>query len=67
MAVSPTIMRVKKIPIDRTWAEFWKVVFIPDPAPRSAAGSEFMMPARLGEPKPPIDSPMAKSSSPKAQ
>ncbi len=29
-------MRVKKIPIDSTWAEFWKVEFIPPPTPRSA-------------------------------
>ena len=26
-------MRVKKIPMDRTWAEFWKVVFMPEPGP----------------------------------
>ena len=36
---SPTIMSVKKIPIENTWAEFWKVVVIPEPAPRcSGAG-----------------------------
>ncbi len=27
---------MKKIPIESTWAEFWKVWFIPPPAPRSA-------------------------------
>ena len=32
---NPRMMRVKKIPMESTWAEFWKVVFIPDPAPRS--------------------------------
>ena len=47
---SPTIIRVKKIPIDSTWAEFWKVVFMPEPAPRCCGGRLFMTPARLGEP-----------------
>ena len=32
---SPMIISVKKIPIDSTWAEFWKVWFIAPPAPRS--------------------------------
>ena len=49
-AVSPTIMSVKKMPMDRTWAEFWNVVFMPEPAPRCSAGRLFMTPARLGEP-----------------
>ena len=26
-------MRVKKIPMESTWAEFWNVVFIPEPGP----------------------------------
>ena len=48
---SPTIIRVKKIPMESTWAEFWNVVFMPDPAPRCSGGRLFMTPARLGEPK----------------
>ena len=51
-------MSVKKIPIDRTCAEFWKVEFIPPPAPRSRAGRLFMMAARLGAAKAPIESPL---------
>ena len=36
--ISPTIIRVKKIPMESTWAEFWKVVFMPEPAPRCCGG-----------------------------
>ena len=43
-------MSVKKIPIEKTWAEFWKVVFMPDPAPRCSAGRLFITPVRLGDP-----------------
>ena len=32
---------MKKIPIDSTVAEFWKVAVIPDPAPRLSAGRLF--------------------------
>ena len=42
-------MSEKKIPIESTWAEFWKVVSIPEPAPRCSAGRLFMTPARLGD------------------
>jgi hypothetical protein len=56
------IIRLKKIPIDRTWAEFWKVVFIPDPAPRCSAGRLFMTAARLGEPNEAMASPVKKST-----
>ena len=38
------------MPMESTWAEFWKVVFMPDPAPRSAAGRLFMTPVRFDEP-----------------
>jgi hypothetical protein len=44
------MIRVKKIPMESTWAEFWKVVFIPDPAPRCSGGRLFMTPARFGDP-----------------
>jgi len=37
-------MSVKKMPIDRTWAEALKVPDIPPPAPRWLAGRLFMTP-----------------------
>ena len=39
---------MKKIPIDSTVAEFWKVAVIPDPAPRLSGGRLFMIAARFG-------------------
>ena len=44
------MIRVKKMPMESTWAEFWKVVFMPDPAPRSEAGRLFITPVRLEAP-----------------
>ena len=64
---SPTIIRLKKIPIETTWAEFWNVVFIPDPAPRCAGGRLFITPVRLGDPKAAMDSPEKKSRMAKTQ
>ena len=55
MAESPTIISVKKIPIESTCAEFWNVWFIPPPAPRCCAGRLFITPARFGEAKAPIE------------
>ena len=52
------IISVKKIPIDSTWAEFWKVWFIPPPAPRSLGGRLFITPARLGEANIPMETPL---------
>ena len=52
------IISVKKIPIDSTWAEFWKVWFMPPPAPRSPAGRLFITAARLGEANMPIETPL---------
>jgi hypothetical protein len=52
-ADSPMIMRVKKMPMERTCAEFMNVVFIPEPTPRCSAGRLFITPARLGEPNTP--------------
>ncbi len=57
VADSPTIISVKKMPTDSTWAEFWNVWFIPPPAPRSPGGRLFITPARLGEANIPIDTP----------
>ena len=50
---------MKKIPIESTCAEFWKVWFMPPPAPRSAAGRLFITAARLGEAKRPIEIPFS--------
>ena len=57
-AERPTIIKVKKMPIDRTMAEFMIVAPIPEPWPRWAGGSEFMMAARLGEANRPMASPL---------
>ena len=57
VAASPTIISVKKIPIESTWAEFWKVWFMPPPAPRSPGGRLFITAARLGEANMPIEMP----------
>ena len=59
------MIRVKKMPMESTWAEFWKVVFMPDPAPRSGAGRLFITPVRLEEPKADMTRPMKKSRTPK--
>ena len=61
------MIRVKKIPMESTWAEFWKVVFMPDPAPRSPAGRLFITPVRFDEPNDDMHSPVTKSRSPKAR
>ena len=61
---SPMIMSVKKMPIEITWPEFWKVEFMPDPTPRCSAGRAFMTLTRLGAAKAPMASPFMKSSSP---
>ena len=50
---------MKKIPIEITWAEFWKVWFMPPPAPRSPAGRLFITAARLGEANIPIEMPLS--------
>ena len=57
----PMITSVKKIPMDNTWAEFWKVAFIPEPAPRSCGGRLFITPARLGLAKAPMAKPFSSS------
>ncbi len=54
---------MKKIPIESTWAEFWKVWFIPPPAPRSPGGRLFITAARLGEANIPIEMPTSASTS----
>ena len=60
------IMRVKNTPMDSTWALFWKVVFMPLPAPRCSGGRLFMTPARLGDAKVPEPSPLSRRIAAKA-
>ncbi len=52
--------------MERTWAEFWKVVFIPDPTPRYSAGRLLMTAARLGEPNDAMDNPVKNNSTAKS-
>ena len=52
------IISVKKMPTDSTCAEFWKVWFMPPPAPRSSDGRLFMTAARFGEANSPIETPV---------
>jgi hypothetical protein len=60
----PRIISEKKIPMESTRAEFWKVVAIPAPAPRRFGGRLFMIPAWLGEAKSPIPRPTRSNSNP---
>jgi len=53
------IISVKKMPIDRTWAEFWNVVFMPEPTPRCCGGREFITPARFGAANAPMARPFS--------
>ena len=59
----PAIISEKKIPTDSTCAEFWKVWFMPPPAPRSPGGRLFITAARLGEANRPIETPFMNSTS----
>ena len=54
---------MKKIPIESTCAEFWKVWFMPPPAPRCCGGRLFITAARLGEANMPIEMPISASTS----
>ena len=51
------MISVKKMPMDRTMAEFWNVALMPAPTPRRSGGRLFMMPARLGEANRPMPMP----------
>src|ERR1019366_6452627 len=66
-ADKPTIMRVKKIPIESTGALFWNVEFIPAPTPRCSGGRLFITPARLGAAKAPIASPLSSRIGPNTE
>ena len=51
------MISVKKMPMDRTMAEFWNVALMPAPTPRRSGGRLFMIPARLGEANRPMPMP----------
>ena len=55
------------MPIESTWAEFWKVEFIPGAHAPVLAGRLFMTPARLGAAKAPMASPLQRSRTAKAR
>lgn len=59
----PRVITVKKNPVERTDAEFWKVSSIAPPAPRRVAGREFMTAEEFGAANRPIDSPTSNSNS----
>ena len=52
--------------MERTWAEFWNVVFMPEPTPRYSAGTLLMTAALLGEPNAAMDKPVKNNSSAKS-
>jgi hypothetical protein len=52
------MISVKKMPIDKTMAEFWKVALMPAPTPRRSGGRLFMIPARFGEANRPMPMPL---------
>src|SRR5262249_35584791 len=59
-AARPRMMRVKKIPMDKTVPEFWKVVLMPAPAPWRCGGRLFMIAARFGEANSPMPAPLSR-------
>jgi len=56
----PATMRVKKMPIDSTNAEFWKVAIMPPAAPRLSGGTEFIISAQFGETNRPEPKPLTR-------
>ena len=66
-AARPTIIRLKKTPIDSTMPVFWNVARMPEAWPRWAGGTEFMMAVVFGGTKTPMPTPFRKMSTAKAQ
>ena len=62
---SPTMIRLKKMPIDSTMAEFMNVPAMPAPAPRWSGGRLFMIPVWLGAANSPMARPLRKISAAK--
>src|ERR1700761_4876023 len=54
----PDTISEKKMPMDRTEAEFMKVAIMPPAAPRESAGTAFIISARLGEENRPVPKPL---------
>jgi hypothetical protein len=63
----PVITMVKKKTRESCWPVFWSVASIPEAAPRSPAGTEFITAAALGDANIPMPQPMRKSSPPISQ
>jgi hypothetical protein len=63
----PATIRVKKMPIDSTNAEFWKVAIMPPAAPRLSAGTEFIISAQFGEKNRPEPNPFRAITSANSQ
>ena len=57
---------MKKMPIESTCAEFWKVWFIAPPAPRCSGGRLLITAARFGEANSPIEAPISRRIAPNA-
>ena len=55
---SPATISEKKMPIDSTNAEFWKVAIMPPAAPRLSGGTEFIISAQFGEKNRPEPKPL---------
>jgi len=63
----PTIISEKKMPMDSTNPEFWKVASMPEAAPRCRAGTLLMIAAALGAENRPMPTPATKMSVPKVR
>src|SRR5690242_2084097 len=63
----PATIRVKKMPIESTNAEFWKVAIMPPAAPRRSAGTEFIISAQFGEKNRPEPNPLRAITSANSQ
>ena len=65
MEASPRIIKVKKIPMESTWADELNVPAMPAPAPRWLAGRLFMMPVWFGAMNMPMPTELKKISTAK--
>ena len=63
----PATIRVKKMPIESTNAEFWKVAIMPPAAPRRSGGTEFIISAQFGETNRPAPKPLRAMTSANSQ
>ncbi len=56
----PAIISEKKMPMDSTKPEFWKVAIMPEAAPRCFGGTLFITAAAFGAENRPMPAPEAK-------